>query len=156
MHPAGPALAAAVAAVPVTGTWFRAIRPQFHATALATVHTATTRSRFNAGPLLPVRQQFEILHLAETPQVALFEVGALLGSPFRPGAAVAPVTQPTGPAPTQDLGQGLHRLGVAASTTVSARVPTHRTLGIVPQNLGRTNSSVSWFDPITGQQYWLR
>lgn len=68
------------------GTWYRAIQPHFMTTALATSHTSTVSSRFNPGPLgsLP----FEVLYLAENHQVALFEVQALLGSPWVPGGVV--------------------------------------------------------------------
>jgi len=54
---------------------------------LATAHTATIPGRFNAGN--PARPGFEVLYFAEDHTVALFEVQALLGSPY-PGAAIAP------------------------------------------------------------------
>lgn len=44
-------------------------------------------TRFNAGP--NAQPPFEVLYLAEDPQVALFEVGALLGPPAQPGGVVA-------------------------------------------------------------------
>lgn len=72
---------------PVTGAWFRAIRPQFFSTALAFVHTATIPGRFTGGTIQ--RPGFPVLYLAEDQIVALFEVSALLGSPL-PGQAFAP------------------------------------------------------------------
>lgn len=72
---------------PLTGTWYRAIQPQFWVSALATSHTRTIPGRFNAGN--STRPGFEILYLAEDHQVALFEVQALLGSP-NPGSIYLP------------------------------------------------------------------
>lgn len=72
---------------PVTGSWFRAIRPQFFQTALAFAHTATIPGRFNGGTIQ--HPGFPVLYLAEDQIVALFEVSALLGSPL-PGQAFAP------------------------------------------------------------------
>jgi RES domain-containing protein len=63
---------------PLTGTWYRAIQPQHLPTALQTSHTKRFPSRFNEGHNL-----FEILYLAEDQIVALFEVQALLGSPYQ-------------------------------------------------------------------------
>src|SRR5262245_13942954 len=63
---------------PLTGTWYRAIQPQHLQTALRTSHTKRFPSRFNEGHNL-----FEILYLAGDHIVALFEVQALLGSPFQ-------------------------------------------------------------------------
>ncbi|MCI0525728.1 MAG: RES family NAD+ phosphorylase [Acidobacteria bacterium] len=70
------------------GVWYRAIQPHFLATALATSHTKTNPSRFNAGRLLSPPDQFRMLYLAENPMLALFEVQALLGSPMTPGGIV--------------------------------------------------------------------
>jgi hypothetical protein len=47
---------------------------------LGTSHTKTIPTRFNGG--VRASPQFEILYLAENHQVALFEVQALLGSPW--------------------------------------------------------------------------
>lgn len=44
-------------------------------------------SRLNAGDT--AQPQFEVLYLAETPVVALFEVQAVFGSPVQPGGVVA-------------------------------------------------------------------
>jgi RES domain-containing protein len=63
---------------PLTGMWYRAIQPQHQQTALQTHHTRRFPSRFNEGQNL-----FDILYLAEDQLVALFEVQALLGSPFQ-------------------------------------------------------------------------
>ncbi len=62
---------------PLTGIWHRAIQPQHQQTALQTSHTRSFPSRFNEG-----RHLFDILYLAEDQMVALFEVQALLGSPY--------------------------------------------------------------------------
>ncbi|HVX86356.1 MAG TPA: RES family NAD+ phosphorylase [Phycisphaerae bacterium] len=60
--------------------WYRAFHPSFLSTPLATSHTALAASRYNEGATaLP---QFEVLYLAEDHQVALLEVGAILGSPL--------------------------------------------------------------------------
>lgn len=72
--------------MPETGTWFRAIQPHFLLTALATSHTSTVASRYNPGSLGVA--PFDILYLAENHLVALFEVQALLGSPYIPGGIV--------------------------------------------------------------------
>jgi RES domain-containing protein len=72
---------------PLTGTWYRAIRPHFFATALAYAHTATIPGRFNPGSVS--RPAFPVIYLGEDHTVTLFEVAALLGSPL-PGQASAP------------------------------------------------------------------
>jgi RES domain-containing protein len=71
---------------PLTGTWFRAIQPQFWQTSLQTVHTASIPGRFNAGN--QAAPGFEILYLSENPMVALFEVQSLFGSPTSPGSVL--------------------------------------------------------------------
>jgi hypothetical protein len=71
---------------PLTGTWYRAIQPQFWATALATQQTRVIPSRFNTGATST--PQFELLYLSENHLVALFEVEALLGSPTYPGGII--------------------------------------------------------------------
>jgi RES domain-containing protein len=71
---------------PLTGTWYRAIQPQFWTTALATHQTRLIPSRFNAGAL--ATPQFDVLYLSENHLVALFEVQALLGSPTHPGGII--------------------------------------------------------------------
>jgi hypothetical protein len=72
---------------PVTGPWFRAIRPRHWPAALATGHTPTVSSRFNPGS--PRRPSFEVLYLAADHTVALFEVGPLVGSAL-PGGPYLP------------------------------------------------------------------
>lgn len=72
---------------PETGVWYRAIQPQFWHTSLATAQTRVLLSRFNAGDL--AHPQFEVLYLAETQLVALFEVQAILGVPTQPGGVIA-------------------------------------------------------------------
>jgi hypothetical protein len=72
---------------PENQVWFRAIQPQYWQTALATAHTTRVPSRYspatNASPAFPV------LYLAEDHPVALWEVGALLGS-AQPGGLYVP------------------------------------------------------------------
>ena len=71
---------------PEGGTWFRAIQPHFLKTALATSHTRSVASRYNAGAVSS--SPFDILYLAENHLVALFEVQALLGNPWISGGIV--------------------------------------------------------------------
>jgi RES domain-containing protein len=61
--------------------WFRAIRTAFLGTPLAVTHTVTIPGRFNY--VAPGHPGFPILYLTEDPVTALFEVGAMLGSPHR-------------------------------------------------------------------------
>jgi hypothetical protein len=75
-----------------TGVWYRAIQPQFWQTSLATAQTKVLPSRFNEGST--ARPQFEVLYLAETQMVALFEVQALFGSPTPPGGVIANPRRP--------------------------------------------------------------
>ena len=76
-----------LAHVPLTGTWFRAIQPQYWQTSLQTSHTRTIPGRFNPGN--QPAPGFEVLYLSENPMVALFEVEALFGSPMSAGGAIA-------------------------------------------------------------------
>jgi hypothetical protein len=74
---------------PERGVWYRAVPLRFLASALATAHTATVRSRFNAGPLLAAHDRFEIAYLAGTHFVALSECGATFGVPWGAGGLVS-------------------------------------------------------------------
>lgn len=69
-----------------SGTWYRAIQTHFLSTPLSTAHTTTVSSRFSGATL--ASPGFQVLYLAENHLVALFEVGALLGSPATPGASL--------------------------------------------------------------------
>jgi RES domain-containing protein len=71
-----------LARMPLTGTWFRTIRLQHWKTRLSSDHSRVTVSRFNAST--PSEPRYRILYLAETPQVALHEVRALVGDPNAP------------------------------------------------------------------------
>lgn len=71
----------------VTGVWYRALHPRFISTRFATAHTTSHATRFNGGRLAV--SPFRVFYLAETPQVALFEVQSLLGSTMVPGGVVA-------------------------------------------------------------------
>jgi len=77
---------------PETGIWYRAIQPQYWQTSLATAQTKVLPSRFNAGDT--AHPQFEVLYLAETQIVALFEVQAVFGSPSQPGGVFANPRRP--------------------------------------------------------------
>lgn len=101
-----------------TGTWYRALPLRFLPSALATAHTKTVRSRFNAGPLLPGPDQFEIFYLAGSHSVALYECGAMFGVPWSPEGFFA----------------------------ISAKVPTDRNLVVLPENLD-PQSFVEFRDP---------
>jgi RES domain-containing protein len=70
----------------VNGTWYRAIQTQFISSPLSTAHTTTVSSRFSGAT--PASPGFQILYLAENQLVALYEVGALLGSPAAPGSSL--------------------------------------------------------------------
>jgi hypothetical protein len=65
--------------------------------------------------------------------------------------AHTPISQPTGTAPTQLLGQALHGVrGLEGFRTISAPVPTHRALVVFPDKL-RRGSSIVFTNPATGQ-----
>ena len=67
---------------PQTGTWFRALNLRHWKTRLSTDHSRISRSRFsNASAAAPL---YRILYLGENHQVAIYEVGALLGDPNAP------------------------------------------------------------------------
>jgi RES domain len=88
---------------PLTGSWFRALNLKFWKDRLSTDHTKTWRSRFsdpasNSSP-------FRVLYLGENHQIAIYEVGALLGDP------AAPVSNPKGSWALMSLQLRLH--GVA-------------------------------------------
>jgi RES domain len=63
----------------MTRRWHRAIRTVFLGTPLAVAHTLMIDGRFNYAA--PGRPGFQVLYLTEDPVTALFEVGAMLGSP---------------------------------------------------------------------------
>ena len=67
---------------PLSGHWFRAIGWKHLATRLATAHTRTVASRFSAASESAPLQR--LLYLGENHQIALFEFGALYGSPTDP------------------------------------------------------------------------
>lgn len=73
---------------PLTGPWYRAISLKHWETRLSSHHTSFVASRFSAAS--PTAPLFRIMYLAETHQVAIHEVGALLGDP------AAPVANPRG------------------------------------------------------------
>jgi RES domain-containing protein len=72
---------------PLTGLWYRAIRPMYLISALSTAHTRTLPGRYNAASA--AHPGPEIIYLAADHFVGLFEVDAVLGSPL-PGGTVIP------------------------------------------------------------------
>ncbi len=72
---------------PETGTWFRALDPEYQSSPLATRHTTRQRSRFSADR--KADPPFEVLYLGENPMVALWEVGSLFGDPLSPEKVVS-------------------------------------------------------------------
>jgi hypothetical protein len=67
---------------PLTGHWYRALNLKHWKSRLATQHTMAARSRFSAAT--PSSPLYRILYLGENHQVAIYEVGALLGDPNDP------------------------------------------------------------------------
>jgi hypothetical protein len=67
---------------PLTRHWFRAVNLTHWKTRLLTDYTWSVRSRFSAGT--PTSPLYRILYLGENHQVAIYEVGALLGDPNAP------------------------------------------------------------------------
>jgi hypothetical protein len=72
---------------PVQGVWYRAVPAQHGATPLAHAHTAVLSGRFHNGTAQ--RPGIQVIYLTDDPQVALYEVRAVLGSPL-PGQANVP------------------------------------------------------------------
>jgi hypothetical protein len=67
---------------PLTGHWFRALSLRHWDTRLSTAHSQTHSSRFSeASAAAP---SYRILYLGENHQVAIYEVGALVGDPNDP------------------------------------------------------------------------
>jgi hypothetical protein len=187
---------------PESGTWYRAIEPQYLLSALGTAHTRNNPTRFSSG--LDAVVPFEILYLTESHMVALWEVGAMLGNPLQAGRTVArprgswtiidiavrlqrvadltkvsqqrllgttaqeltgdwegyqqrsahmPVSEPIGPAPTQDLGDALFALpGLEGFRTLSARLPYHLNLVVFPEKL-QPGSRLEFRHPETGRSH---
>jgi hypothetical protein len=73
---------------PLTGHWFRALNLKHWKARLLSDHTRSSRSRFSSGTL--ASPLYRILYLGENHQVAIYEVGALLGDP------IAPLSSPKG------------------------------------------------------------
>ncbi len=87
---------------PETGTWFRALNLRYWISRLETNQSRTSRSRFsNASANSPL---YRILYLGENHQVAIYEVGALLGNPN------APLSSPRGSWVLMSLQVTLHHI----------------------------------------------
>lgn len=69
---------------PLTGFWYRAVSLQHWKTRLNSSHSATHPSRFSAATLHS--PQHRVVYFGENHQVAVIEVGALLGNPSSPVA----------------------------------------------------------------------
>ena len=65
---------------PLTGYWFRALRLRHWDTRLQTGHSKTRSSRLSDAS----SPSYRMLYLGENHQVAIYEVGALLGDPNDP------------------------------------------------------------------------
>jgi hypothetical protein len=61
--------------------WYRLVDPRYIAGGLDSAHTKVVFSRFNAATLLSYVDQFSALYFAESPLVAQFEMGAMVGKP---------------------------------------------------------------------------
>jgi hypothetical protein len=73
---------------PLTGHWFRALNLKLWKTRLSSDHSKTSRSRFSAATA--ASPAYRVVYLGENHQVAIYEVGALLGDPN------APISSPKG------------------------------------------------------------
>jgi RES domain len=102
---------------PETGTWFRALNLRHWKTRLKTDHSRTCRSRFSdasaASPL------YRILYLGENHQVAIYEVGALLGNPN------APLSSPRGTWVLMSLQVTLHFVADLCEPTQQRLISTN-------------------------------
>jgi hypothetical protein len=67
---------------PLTGYWFRALNLKHWKSRLLSDHTNSMRSRFSAATI--TAPLYRIIYLGENHQVAIYEVGALLGDPDAP------------------------------------------------------------------------
>ncbi len=87
---------------PLTGHWFRALNLRHWKKRSQTDHTKTSRTRFSAATAnAPL---YRILYLGENHQVAIYEVGALLGDPN------APISSPRGSWALMSLKVRLHHV----------------------------------------------
>jgi hypothetical protein len=68
-------------------TWYRGFDPKFTASPLDAAHTVDVASRFSLGKRST--RPYEILYFAETHEVALYEIGAMLGSRAVPNGNAA-------------------------------------------------------------------
>jgi hypothetical protein len=74
---------------------------------------------------------------------------------YRSRSSRTPISGPTGPAPTQDLGQALYNMpGLEAFRAISSRMPTHRTLIVFPNKL-RQGSRIVFTHPATRQTHTI-
>lgn len=67
---------------PLSGYWYRALSLRYWETRLSTEHTRTSASRF--GTASEAEPGLRLLYLGENHQIAIYEVGALIGDPISP------------------------------------------------------------------------
>jgi hypothetical protein len=97
-------------------------------------------------------QLFEVVDLTNTNNQAMVQTSAqeLTGDwrSYQLRGPTMPIPQPTGPAPTQQLGAALYGVApIEGFLTLSARVPTQRILAVFPQKLVPGGKSfVKFFD----------
>ena len=91
----------------------------------------------------------DVAHQAVLDVTAQELTGDWLG--YRLRGPLTTVKEPTGLAPTQDLGTALHGVpGLEGFRTLSARAPYHEILVVFPRKL-QAGSRISWFNPLTGK-----
>jgi hypothetical protein len=102
---------------PETGSWFRALNLRYWKTRLDTQQSKMSRSRFsNASAAAPL---YRILYLGENHQVAIYEVGALLGNPN------APLSSPKGSWVLLSLQVTLHHVADLCDSTQQKLISTN-------------------------------
>lgn len=102
--------------LPRTGHWYRAIRLGYWETRLGSSHSTTVASRFS--PASETSPGFRIVYLAETHQVALHEVQALLGNP------ATPISNPDGSWVLLCLNVILHQIVDLTNPAEQAKIQT--------------------------------
>jgi RES domain len=103
---------------PLTGHWFRALNLKLWNSRLSSDHSKTSRSRFSVGTrAFPA---YRILYLGENHQVAIYEVGALLGDPN------APISSPKGSWILLSLSVRLHNVADLCDAAEQRKISTNR------------------------------
>src|SRR4051812_33032323 len=102
---------------PLTGHWFRALNLKYWKSRLATNHTTIYRSRFSAAT--PASPLYRLLYLGENHQVAIYEVGALLGDPN------SPISSPRGSWVLMSMQVRLHRIADLSDPAQQKHIATN-------------------------------